>query len=192
MSPSADYACSDCSAFLNWDEKELETECEKGVVFRSLVATVKLQPAFHDSLEAKAVKFLQYVVACTSESADAFLSIFGRTTPESLTNFVQCIGMLVSSPSKIIATTAMKIVGRLILYSSPKILHTLINADLIPQIIISLNPLSLSFAEAEDIHKYLIDIITKSIRLAALESLAYQGTNDDNELQTVHETILQK
>ncbi|KAK2956647.1 hypothetical protein BLNAU_8488 [Blattamonas nauphoetae] len=69
MYPSSDYPCSDCDAFLNWDEQFLKPFSEKMVVFRSLVATVKLQPAFDDSLEAKAAKLLLYVTPWNPTSA---------------------------------------------------------------------------------------------------------------------------
>ncbi|KAK2959903.1 hypothetical protein BLNAU_5100 [Blattamonas nauphoetae] len=192
MSPSADYPCSDCSAFLNWDEEEIETDSEKGVVFRSLVATVKLQSAFDDSLKAKAVKFLRYVTPWNPKSVSVLLGSFGRTTTESLTTFVQCIGMLVSSPSKIITTTAMKIVRHLILYCHSKILHPLVKADLIPQLITSLNPLSLHFPETVDIHTSLIYTIDNCFTLATPQGLKELEIDDENEQQAVHETVLQQ
>ncbi|KAK2944954.1 hypothetical protein BLNAU_20130 [Blattamonas nauphoetae] len=42
--------CPDCSDFVCWDEKETGTEDEKAVVFRSLVATLMLQPTLDVSL----------------------------------------------------------------------------------------------------------------------------------------------
>ncbi|KAK2959906.1 hypothetical protein BLNAU_5103 [Blattamonas nauphoetae] len=192
MSPSADSPCSDCSAFLNWDEEEPGSESEKGVVFRSLVATVKLQPAFDDSLKARAVKLLLYVTPWNPKSVSVLLGSFGRTTTESLTNFVQFVGKLVSFANNAITTAAMKMLDNLLALCLKTDRLTLLKADLIPQLVMNLNPQSLSFDKAVNIHTNLVKIIADSVRLASLDSLTYQGTIDEKELQTVHETILQK
>ncbi|KAK2963521.1 hypothetical protein BLNAU_1564 [Blattamonas nauphoetae] len=75
--------CADCSAFLNWNEAKLVTKSEKPVVFLSLVATVKLQLAFDDTLETKAVKLLESVDPASEESADDFLNNLASTFDDS-------------------------------------------------------------------------------------------------------------
>ncbi|KAK2958123.1 hypothetical protein BLNAU_6827 [Blattamonas nauphoetae] len=182
----------DCSPFLNWDESRPETDDERAFVFRSLVATVNAYPPLDDSLEAKAVKYLEYVTLKDDDSADAFLNKFGPTTDNSPTNFVQSIVVLLSSPNLVIATAAMKMLGSLILWCSVDIRLALVKADLLPQIIISLNPQSLSFAEAVDIHINLILIISNSVWLAAPGGLEQLGIEDENEQQAVHETVLKQ
>ncbi|KAK2946435.1 hypothetical protein BLNAU_18686 [Blattamonas nauphoetae] len=113
-SSSTESPCSDCSPFLNWRPGPRESPHIQAAVFRSLVATVKLQPTLDDSLEATALYFLETVIPKNQTSADAFLTNFGQTTDESLTNFVQCFGMLVSSASQTIPAAAMKMLGTLI------------------------------------------------------------------------------
>ncbi|KAK2939828.1 hypothetical protein BLNAU_25260 [Blattamonas nauphoetae] len=44
ISSSAVSPSQDCSPFLNWKEEALPSQSEAAVVFRSLVATIKLQP----------------------------------------------------------------------------------------------------------------------------------------------------
>ncbi|KAK2957509.1 hypothetical protein BLNAU_7408 [Blattamonas nauphoetae] len=68
----------------------------------------------------------------------------------------------------------------------------LVKADLIPQLIISLNPQSLSFTEAIDIHTYLMAIINYSIGLATPENFARLEIEDEDEEQAVHETVFQQ
>ncbi|KAK2960251.1 hypothetical protein BLNAU_4804 [Blattamonas nauphoetae] len=167
---STDSPCADCSAFLNWSEEEEEQETvpEKAVVFLSLVATVKLQPAVNDSLEAKAVKFLESVDRDNEESADVFLA---RLT---------------------ITTATMGMLQNLIEWCSAKINHTLVKADLIPQLVITLNPLSLSFAEAVDLHINIMKIIRTTVWLATPRALTYLEIEDDIEQQAVHETVLKQ
>ncbi|KAK2950715.1 hypothetical protein BLNAU_14386 [Blattamonas nauphoetae] len=134
-----DSTCGDCSAFMNLDEDELESEREKAIVFLSLVDTVKVQHVLDATLEAKAVKLLEYVIPYSRESADAFLISHGRTTDESLTNFVQCIVVLLSSASQTITTAAMRILEALIWKCSAQVHFAFVKADLIPHLINTLN-----------------------------------------------------
>ncbi|KAK2956612.1 hypothetical protein BLNAU_8452 [Blattamonas nauphoetae] len=178
--------------FQNWSEDEHGSDDEKAVVFQSLVATITFQSVFDVSLEAKAVKFLKYVEPHNEESADHFLHSLGRTDDESLKNFVQCIGVLLSSTSQIITTTAMKMLDRLIWTCSSAVYFTLVKADLIPQLINTLNPQSLLFTEAEDIHINVMKIITHSLWLTSPYGIASLGIEDDDGQQAVHETVFKQ
>ncbi|KAK2954941.1 hypothetical protein BLNAU_10081 [Blattamonas nauphoetae] len=182
----------DCSPFLNWDEEELESEKEKAVVYRSLVATVKSQPTFDIFLEAKAVEFLESVDRKDDESADVFLTSHGRTTDESLTNFVRSIGVLISSASQDITSATMEMLLKLIWSCSENVRLDLVEADLIPQLINTLNPQSLSFAEAFDIHSNLMKSLTHCFWLVTPNGLSRIGIEDDDGLQAVHKTVLQQ
>ncbi|KAK2944793.1 hypothetical protein BLNAU_20266 [Blattamonas nauphoetae] len=182
----------DCSPFVNWNKEELESAEEWAIVFRSLVATVKSQPVLDDSLVSKAVKLLVYISPWKEESADAFLNILASKSDESPTNFVQYIVVLISSANQTITTTAMKMLDSLLKVCSSKDLIALVKADLIPQLIISLKPQSLSFAEAEDIHACLISSIHHSVWLATLDFLQDFEFEDDNEQQSLLETVLKQ
>ncbi|KAK2953069.1 hypothetical protein BLNAU_12058 [Blattamonas nauphoetae] len=182
----------DCSPFLNWSQDQPQSEHDKAVIFRSLIATVKLQPTPDNSLEAKAVKFLKSVAIQNRESTDAFLRSLASNSAESLTNFVQSIMVLVSSPNQTIATAAMEMLKTLIFGCSAEVRFPLVKADLIPQLIITLNPQSLSFTEPVDIHTYLLRIIWNSIWLATPFGLEQLAIEDVYELQTVHETVLKQ
>ncbi|KAK2952977.1 hypothetical protein BLNAU_11966 [Blattamonas nauphoetae] len=183
---------TDFSPFLNWNEEEIETESEKAVVFRSLVATVKLQSALDDSLEAKTVKFLESVDAKDEDSADAFLASLASMSDNSPTDFVQSIVVLISSTNQAITTTAMEMLDSLIWNCSKRIRLSLVKADLIPRLINTLNPLSLSFAEAVDIHTDLMRIIFNSLWLASPDGLSLLEIEYDDEQQDVQETILKQ
>ncbi|KAK2953015.1 hypothetical protein BLNAU_12004 [Blattamonas nauphoetae] len=166
----------DCSAFLNWSIETPGSEDEKAVIFRSLVATVKSQPTLDDSLQVKAVKLLKSLDPDDEESAEAFLRRLGQTTDESLTNFVQSIVVLLSSASRVITTAAVKILQNLFFWFSPKDKRTLVKADLIPQLINTLNPHTLS----------------SFFYLTTPDGFASLRIEDDNEQQAVHETVLQQ
>ncbi|KAK2958146.1 hypothetical protein BLNAU_6850 [Blattamonas nauphoetae] len=182
----------DCSPFLNWKEETFESEDDQAVVFRSLVATVKLQAKLDVSLEAKAVHFLESVHPEDKQSVDAFLRGLASISDNSLASFTQSIGVLFSTPSLTIIKAAMKMLVNLIWRCSEKVRLGLVKADLNPQIIFTLHPLSLSFTEAVNIHTYLISTITFSFRLATQDGLEDLGIEDGNEQQSVHETVLKQ
>ncbi|KAK2941505.1 hypothetical protein BLNAU_23578 [Blattamonas nauphoetae] len=192
INTSTDSTCLDCSRFLNWDEEESESYRERAVIFRSLVATVKLKPALDDSLEEKAVKFLTSVDPEDDFSADAFFTNLASPSDDSSTVFVQCIVIILSSPNQVITTAAMKMVDSLIATISPEVLLALVEADQIPQLVISLNPLSLPFAEAVDIHVNLMKVITNTLWLSTPDGLEQLEIEYGNEQQAVPETILQQ
>ncbi|KAK2944933.1 hypothetical protein BLNAU_20109 [Blattamonas nauphoetae] len=190
MKSSPDSSCPDSSPFLNWVEGKLESVHERTVVFRSLVATLRLQPAFDDTLEAKAVKLLESVSPRTRSSADDFLDNIASLCDDSSADFVESIVVLISSTSQIITTAALKMLDNLIQCCSAKSFLALVNADLIAQLITALNPLSLSFAEAFNIHTCLIVIISRTVLLTTLYGLYQLKHKDRNKDKAVHETVL--
>ncbi|KAK2953065.1 hypothetical protein BLNAU_12054 [Blattamonas nauphoetae] len=182
----------DCSPFLNWSEEEPESVVQKADIFRSLVATVKLQPALDDSLERKAINFLESVDPDDEETSDAFLRSLARNPDESLTHFVQSLMILLSTPSQVVTAAAMKRLDSLILRISAKVHLDLVNAGLIPQVINSLTPQSLSLTEAVNIHTDLVSSTLSSLWLATPNGLTELGIKDGDEQRTVHETVLQQ
>ncbi|KAK2953991.1 hypothetical protein BLNAU_11093 [Blattamonas nauphoetae] len=182
----------DHAAFMNWDGQTVESASDRLEIYQSLVALIKYGHDFDFPLEAKAVIFLNSVSPKTQQSADAFLNNFASVSDHSSTNFVQSIGMLVSSPSQVITTAALNMLKNLLTSCSPRLRLDLVQADLIPQVINSLDPVSLSFAEAVDIHIYLNRILNQSVRLTTLFGLEKLGIEDGNEPQAVFETILKQ
>ncbi|KAK2947372.1 hypothetical protein BLNAU_17692 [Blattamonas nauphoetae] len=66
----------------------------------------------------------------------------------------------------------------------------LLKASLIPLLIITLNPLSLSFAKSEDIHTCLMSGIASSLWLSTPDGFEDLGIKDGNAKQRVHETMI--
>ncbi|KAK2946483.1 hypothetical protein BLNAU_18588 [Blattamonas nauphoetae] len=182
----------DSSPFLNWNEERLESEVEMAIVFLSLIATVKFQPAFDASLETKAVKLLDSVSLRAFTSIDVFLDSLGRTAEESWINFIQCIVVLISSANWVLITATMEMVHSLICTFPATDHFAFVKADLIHRLISSLNPQSLSFAETGDIHINVMKIISKSVWLATPYKLTELRIEDDDEQQAVYETVLQQ
>ncbi|KAK2940019.1 hypothetical protein BLNAU_25075 [Blattamonas nauphoetae] len=86
----------------------------------------------------------------------------------------------------------MEMLKGLLFCCSAKICLTLVEADLVPQLILSLNPLSLSFEEAADIHIHLNSSIYQLLWLSTQIGLAAVRIEDRNEQQAVHETVFNK
>ncbi|KAK2943327.1 hypothetical protein BLNAU_21752 [Blattamonas nauphoetae] len=189
---STDSPSSDCFPFLNWKYHFQESDEEKAVVFRSLVATVQSQHALDVSLEEKAVEFLESVDLYHEESGDDFLHSFASNSDESLKIFVQSIMVLISTANQAITTAAMKKLISLIGDCSTEVRLALVKADLIPQIINILNPQSLSYAETVDIHVYLMATIAWCFSLASPIGLKELEIEDDNEQPAVYEAVLQQ
>ncbi|KAK2946962.1 hypothetical protein BLNAU_18120 [Blattamonas nauphoetae] len=181
-----------CSAFMNWRENRRDSEKEKAIIFRSLVARVKLQPALDASLETKAIKCLESVGPQGTVSTDDFLNSHASNSAESLSNFVHSIVVLISSPNQTITTKTMKMLDGVIWKCSPKVRLALVQADLIPQIIATLNPLSLSLTDVFDFHINLIHTITHFLWLSTPDSLNFLEIEDRDEQQAVQETVLKQ
>ncbi|KAK2947063.1 hypothetical protein BLNAU_17986 [Blattamonas nauphoetae] len=86
----------------------------------------------------------------------------------------------------------MKMLARLIWNISAKRRLALVNADLIPQLIVTLNPQSLSLVESIDIHIHLMNITRFSLWLATPNVLKQLEIEDHNTQQAVQETVLQQ
>ncbi|KAK2956581.1 hypothetical protein BLNAU_8421 [Blattamonas nauphoetae] len=153
---------------------------------------MKFQPALDSSLEAKAVKFLESVRPVDQSSTVAFLGNLASISDDSLPYFVQTISVFISSPKRTIIKAAMKILDSLMERSSLQIRLALVKADLIPQIINTLNLLSLSFPEAADIHINLMNTLLFSFSLATPYYLTHLEIKGHDEQQAVHETILRQ
>ncbi|KAK2946877.1 hypothetical protein BLNAU_18176 [Blattamonas nauphoetae] len=132
------------------------------------------------------------MVAEDDESADAFLNSLVRTSGESLTEFINSIGVLISSPSQAIIKASMGMLDDLIHECSTKVHLALVKANLIPHVFASLNPHSLLLGDNDDIHICIISAVTKSVRLATRNGFTALDIEGDDEQQTVHETVFKQ
>ncbi|KAK2959920.1 hypothetical protein BLNAU_5117 [Blattamonas nauphoetae] len=86
----------------------------------------------------------------------------------------------------------MKILRTQIRDCSTKHYYTLVKADLIPQLIVTLNPQSLSFAEKAKIHTCLIRIIADCFWLTTPDCFEELECEDPSEQQAARETVLKQ
>ncbi|KAK2961043.1 hypothetical protein BLNAU_4130 [Blattamonas nauphoetae] len=91
-----------------------------------------------------------------------------------------------------ITGTAIECLVNVMDNSSFHVRLALIEADLIAQLITSVNPKSLSFTDAAEIHTYLMAIIMNSVWFASRIGLDYLGIDDPDEERAVHETVFKQ
>ncbi|KAK2943242.1 hypothetical protein BLNAU_21868 [Blattamonas nauphoetae] len=105
---------------------------------------------------------------------------------------MQSILVLVSSASPVVTTAGMTMLSSVMSNCSENTRFSLVKADLIPQLVFILNPLSLSFTEAVDIHCPLLNIITVSLWPSTPDGLEHLGIQDASEQRAVHKTIVKQ
>ncbi|KAK2960955.1 hypothetical protein BLNAU_4042 [Blattamonas nauphoetae] len=182
---------------------------QRGLVGKDDVGGWAGEPMLGANLEAKAVNLLRSLYWYDRQSVDVFLGALASISDASSTYFVksieplnrggsriigscQSIVVLVSSPSQIIRIAGITMLSSLMTNCSEKIRFSLVKTDLIPQLITSLNPLSLSFAIAEKIHAHLMSIITDCFWPSTPVVLQNLGFKDGIEKQAVYETIFKQ
>ncbi|KAK2963580.1 hypothetical protein BLNAU_1623 [Blattamonas nauphoetae] len=182
---------TDNSAFMNWDGRQIETMSDRSTVLRSLVAKIKDGHHIDDASEKKAVMLLDQIRPFGSVNVKAFVRGLIVSEPNNyLTDFVISITVLVSSSKQTIIKGTMLLLEHLFSSSSPTFKLKLIEAQMIPQIITSLNAQSLFVAKAEDIHTPLIRIVNQSLRLITPHGMKSLEIEHQHDQQKVHETVL--
>ncbi|KAK2963534.1 hypothetical protein BLNAU_1577 [Blattamonas nauphoetae] len=86
----------------------------------------------------------------------------------------------------------MEMLDTLLLWCSPQVRLALLRDDLIPELIDKIDPLSLSFDEAENIHTNLLSCINRSLWLATPDGLEELENEDWTEEVLAHETVLKQ
>ncbi|KAK2943803.1 hypothetical protein BLNAU_21281 [Blattamonas nauphoetae] len=85
----------------------------------------------------------------------------------------------------------MEMLGTLILYCCDNLRVPLVKADLIRELVITLNPQFISLSDCEHIHINVLRIISLSVWLATPNGFTQLGIKDRNEQQAIHKTISQ-
>ncbi|KAK2963947.1 hypothetical protein BLNAU_1024 [Blattamonas nauphoetae] len=111
-----------------------------------------------------------------------FRPAFDDTLEAKAVQFLKAVQIITSATMEMLITQLSR--------CSARVLYHLVKADLIPQLIATLNPQTLSFAKAVDIHTYLLKTIAESFNLATPIFLAKLEITDHDKQQAVHETYL--
>ncbi|KAK2952918.1 hypothetical protein BLNAU_12094 [Blattamonas nauphoetae] len=94
--------------------------------------------------------------------------------------------------NQVIIEGSMRMLDLVFLLCSTVNCRILVKANLVPQLIPTLNPQSLSLRDCEHIHTCLIRIIASSFWLTTPDGLTQLEIEDGDEEQAVHETVLKQ
>ncbi|KAK2945218.1 hypothetical protein BLNAU_19858 [Blattamonas nauphoetae] len=177
---------------LNWDGALFQSPSEKSVVYHSLVSLIQPDFVFTDDFVKKAVLLLEQLRFSNSTDTNKFICPAMESTDQNLMEFLQSFMILLSSANHTLITATMKMLDSLLHNTSTRMHLRLINADLIVHLLTSLNPLSLSIADTQDIHSSVISIITLSLCLSNPYVLNALNIKDSSEQQAIHEAILNR
>ncbi|KAK2948116.1 hypothetical protein BLNAU_16916 [Blattamonas nauphoetae] len=162
-------------------------------MYQSLVQMIQERHPLDETSEEKAVNLLEHVHLFDRGEADRFILGLVTSSPdEALPDVVASIIVLLSFPNQRIIKATMMFLDSLIQFCSPSVRLKLVRADLLPHIIASLNPLSLSVADYKYIHSRLIFVIDYSLYLSLPDNLENLRIENSTESQAVHETVLKQ
>ncbi|KAK2955024.1 hypothetical protein BLNAU_9955 [Blattamonas nauphoetae] len=177
-------------SFLDWNGIPFMSTPTQSSVYRSLVQMVTDNHHFDDDLTNKAVLFLYEFRNAREEPGDSFFDLDKYASHETVKDFVHSVGMLLSAPNQRIVEATMEFLHRMIIIRSKHFLLKLVKADLIPHLLASLNPVSLSFEYAEDVHIHLVSIIGLALLLLHPNDSKQIDVINATDKHNLQETIL--
>ncbi|KAK2952712.1 hypothetical protein BLNAU_12361 [Blattamonas nauphoetae] len=144
------------SRFLDWDGQPIKKPNDQSKMFTSLVSMLKEGQSLDDSLVEKIILFLKQMSHSLDADSKVILCLLPSTSAESMHSFLTTITVFLSSSKHTIIAAFLEMLNSLLNRCSSQMHLALVKADLIPRLITTLNPQSLSFAEAVEIHSGLM------------------------------------
>ncbi|KAK2946152.1 hypothetical protein BLNAU_18896 [Blattamonas nauphoetae] len=176
--------------FMNWDGKQIESISTQSAMYLSLLQMMKDKKPLPPSLEDKTVSFLGQIKFDSPKDADSFVLEFVPSSfQKSSRAFVKSVAALISVPSKRIRQAAIAFVARLSLPMSSDILLMIVNTDLIPKLISSIDVFSPSFVEAAYTHFYLNKLLHIVFRRSFQHFVETPQYHNPKDHQTLLETL---
>ncbi|KAK2952736.1 hypothetical protein BLNAU_12385 [Blattamonas nauphoetae] len=126
------------------------------------------------------------------EDVTVIVRLLPSTSAESMRSFMATIDVFLSSSKQAIVAAFLEMLNSLLNRCSSQMHLALVKADLFPRLITTLNPLSLYFAEAVEIHSGLMSSLTSSLWLSTPEGLSTIENADESAKQSVHKTVLKQ
>ncbi|KAK2950823.1 hypothetical protein BLNAU_14241 [Blattamonas nauphoetae] len=186
--PKLDH--TDLPAFINWDGKPIKSQSEQSALYRSLVQMVKDERQLPPSIEDKAVSFLKQIKIRSAKDVDSFLlDLVPSSQVEPSKTFVESVVELISIPNEKIKLAILELIATVVNYSFMDRILILLQNDLIPKLISSLDVFSPAFTEAEKIHASLITILEHTIYSSTFDIYHNTTIVDDNDQQQLFETV---
>ncbi|KAK2957784.1 hypothetical protein BLNAU_7218 [Blattamonas nauphoetae] len=140
---------------------------DASILYSSLVARVDQESRFDEAVQDQAVELLKMLEPKPNERklADSIIKDLVPSSTGSPSGFVECIVTLLSSPHSAIVTATFSLLHQTIFFSSAGILITLLEADLIPKILASIQPHTLPITGKNTVLHQLNKNFSLSLRL---------------------------
>ncbi|KAK2961103.1 hypothetical protein BLNAU_3871 [Blattamonas nauphoetae] len=141
---------------------------EQLTIYCSLVALVKAEYPFDDTLQDNAAQFLKNLAKeCHhKENADQLVTILDPSSAGSPFGFIESILTLLSSPHLTLMEGTLLVLSHTVFNSSFAVKRQLVNSDFIPKVLTIVQPSTQPIAGNEDRIDYLIRILLPLAHLA--------------------------
>ncbi|KAK2956779.1 hypothetical protein BLNAU_8232 [Blattamonas nauphoetae] len=178
------------SAFTYWNDPPMVANSERSATYLSLIYMAKNKRPFYESDEKKAVSFLEEIKPESANEVDSFiLDLDPSSLPESSHVFVETVGVLISVRNRRIKQATFEFVDDMVRLSSVEVRLKLIQNDLVPKVISSLDLFSPRFSKIKDDHTTLLRFLYQWIRPSKQITVETLATTHPDEQQTLAEIL---
>ncbi|KAK2963670.1 hypothetical protein BLNAU_1235 [Blattamonas nauphoetae] len=180
------------SAFLDWLPTDFDSLKEASPAFQSLVLMFRDEYSIDDTIVLKVTMFLQSITPGTTESfdCDEFFTELIPSPSNPVESLLDALYILLSSNHQPIIQSTLKVLSRLILFSSSPYQLNLIQANVVNQLLLILQPCSLEFSEHILIHADFIRILTYASQTSTPSRIRQLKTNYAVTNENVPEIVL--
>ncbi|KAK2943457.1 hypothetical protein BLNAU_21640 [Blattamonas nauphoetae] len=185
---------SEREPFLNCNPYSQISFKNKSTVLCSLVALVKAEYPFDETLLDKAARFLKNLVPSwfEKEQAEKLVTDLVLSSAGSPSGFVDSILTLLSSSHSTVVAAALSFLHEITIRSSIEIRSRLVESDLISSVLATVQPDTLPITGNDEILDNLIWIIVECLNLADSSHLWRLGITDAIDKVNHREMIFQK
>ncbi|KAK2950168.1 hypothetical protein BLNAU_14854 [Blattamonas nauphoetae] len=180
--------------FLNFDPISNYSSEDKSTILCSLVALVKAEYPFDDTLQDRAAQFLKNLGPQWGDEQPAtkLVTELVHSSAGSPSGFVESITTLLSSPHSMVVAAAWSVIYKIVILSSLDIRCCLVESDLVSKVLVAAQPQTLPISENETIIDNLIWIIFNCINLATQPSVSELGITAAVDQSNHREMIFRK
>ncbi|KAK2950841.1 hypothetical protein BLNAU_14259 [Blattamonas nauphoetae] len=178
------------SDFQYWFDQPIVANSERSATYLSLIHMARNKRPFSESLEDKAVSFLEEITPESANDVDSFiLDLDPSSLQESSHIFVETVVVLISVRNRRIKQATFDFVDDMVHHSPVEVRLKFIQNDLVPKVISSLDFFSPRFSQFTDDHTTLLKFLNQWIRSSTEITFKTLTTTRPDEQQTLAETL---
>ncbi|KAK2950179.1 hypothetical protein BLNAU_14865 [Blattamonas nauphoetae] len=180
--------------FLNFDANSEMSFDDKSRLYDSLVALVKAEYPFDDSLQDKAAKFLKSLEPewGDEDQANQLVTDLVPSSAGSHAGFISSIVILLSSPHSTLKAAALSFIQKTAGISKMRVLWSLLESDLVSNVFAAVQPHTLPISGNERIIECLLRIVNYAAILVSPSYLFVLGVTTAVEQYDRREMIFRK